>query len=62
MSEKSTCTCDGKHEGHICVLKSKNLQETLACVTDAPTVVCFNCGAEANSADNVCNPMALEQA
>ncbi|OPZ86655.1 MAG: hypothetical protein BWY76_00846 [bacterium ADurb.Bin429] len=60
MSADQTCKCDGKHQGHLCVLHSKGLAEEIACVTDKPTVVCFNCGREANSADNVCVPMPLE--
>jgi hypothetical protein len=29
-------------------------------LTNKPTVVCFNCGIEANAAENVCAPMPLE--
>lgn len=61
-AEKScNCTCEAKHEGHLCVLHSRGMTEEIACVTANPTVVCFVCGREANSADNVCSPMPLEQ-
>lgn len=55
------CTCTEKHGGHLCVLRSKDLTAEIAAVTDKPTVICFTCGSEANSADNVCNPMPLER-
>jgi hypothetical protein len=60
MSADQKCNCEGKHTGHLCVLHSKGLTEEIACVTDKPTVVCFNCGREANAAENVCAPMPLE--
>ena len=60
MSE--TCiTCGAKHTGHICMLKSKGLTQDIAHVTDQPTVYCFICGAEANSADHVCEPAPLKK-
>jgi hypothetical protein len=56
----TTCYCGAKHSGHICMLKSKGLTEEITHITDQPTVVCFTCGAEANSADNVCAPMPIQ--
>ena len=53
------CACGEKHQGHICVLKSKGLTKDVAHLTNQPTVVCFSCGVEANSAENVCEPMPL---
>jgi len=61
MSDNKECTCCEKHEGHLCVLRSRGLTEEIASLTDKPTVVCFTCGSEANCADNVCNPMPLEK-
>jgi hypothetical protein len=55
------CSCGAKHTGHICMLKSKGLTTEIAHITDKPTVVCFTCGAEANSSDNVCSPMPLDE-
>lgn len=60
MTEKKECTCSGKHEGHLCVLRSKGLDDEIAARTDNPTVICFTCGSEANCADNVCVPMPIE--
>ena len=55
------CKCGEKHTGHLCVLTSKGMTKEIADITDAPTVVCFNCGREANCAENVCNPMPIEE-
>ncbi len=61
MAEQApTCTCGEKHLGHICVLKSKGMNKEVEHLTKEPTVVCFNCGVEANSPDNVCAPMPLD--
>ena len=62
MESTTTCRCGAKHTGHICMLKSQGLTEEIAHVTDKPTVVCFTCGAEANSAEHVCSPMPIEEA
>lgn len=59
MESIKTCQCGAKHTGHICMLKSAGRLEEIAHITSQPTVVCFTCGAEANSEDNVCNPMPL---
>lgn len=61
MESAETCRCGAKHTGHICMLKSRGLNTEIAHVTDQPTVVCFTCGAEANSAENVCAPMPIEK-
>jgi len=60
MESNATCSCGAKHTGHICMLKSKGLAEEIAHITDKPTVYCFTCGAEANSAGNVCAPAPLK--
>lgn len=59
--EPNTCSCGAKHTGHICMLKSQGLDKEIAHITDKPTVVCFTCGAQANSADNVCAPMPIDK-
>ena len=53
------CQCGEQHSGHLCVLKSKGLTKEVEHLTDRPTVVCFSCGTEANSGENVCEPMPL---
>lgn len=60
MEPNSVCQCGAKHSGHICMLKSKGLLDEVAHITDHPTVACFTCGTEANSADNVCVPVPLD--
>ena len=59
MSFKATCRCEEKHQGHLCVLRSKELTDEIARLTDNPKVACFMCGAEANSPDNVCAPVTI---
>jgi hypothetical protein len=59
MTESNDCQCGSKHTGHICMLKSRGLREEIAHITTNPKVVCFTCGAEANSAENVCAPMPI---
>lgn len=58
--ENKVCNCGATHTGHICMLKSQGLTLEISHVTDKPTVICFTCGAEANSADNVCIPVPIE--
>ena len=52
--------CGPNHEGHICVLASKGEFEEIKQITKDPKFICFNCGRVANSQDNLCNPMPLE--
>jgi hypothetical protein len=61
METGATCSCGKKHTGHICLLKSAGNEEEIAHITNQPTVVCFTCGAEANSPENVCAPMPIEK-
>lgn len=61
MASEPTCGCGKTHSGHICLLKSQGLTEEIEHVTNKPTVACFMCGAEANSADHVCEPVPLEK-
>lgn len=60
MSSNDICSCGAKHTGHICMLKSKGLNEEVTHLTEHPTVACFTCGVEANSPDNVCMPVPLD--
>ena len=57
MSSQCKCHNDAQHQGHLCVLHGKGLTARIAELTDAPTVMCFSCGREANCAENVCVPM-----
>jgi hypothetical protein len=60
MTEQKICSCGEKHQGHLCVLKSKGMTELVQHLTENPTVACFICGSEANTAENVCEPVPLE--
>jgi hypothetical protein len=53
--------CAGDHEGHICVLASKEMFSTIAEITQAPEFICFNCGRVADQAKHLCNPMPINE-
>lgn len=57
--KKPVCNPD-EHREHICELERDGEWEILQCVTTGPKVRCENCGAQANSAKNVCMPADLE--
>lgn len=59
MESIKTCSCGEKHQGHLCVLKSKGMTKEVEHLTDKATVACFICGVEANAEDNVCSPEPL---
>ena len=47
--------CNDKfHNMHMCVLKSQGQHESVKRLSDNPTVECRQCGAKANSVENVC--------
>jgi len=52
--------CKGNHEGHICMLASKEKFEEIKALTKNPKYICFNCGRVADSEKNLCNPMSNE--
>lgn len=54
MSDKP---CKGDHQGHLCVLASKELFDEIKELTQNPKYICFNCGRVADSDKNLCNPM-----
>lgn len=56
MSEN---TCCGNHSGHICLLASAARFEDIKALTKNPEFICFNCGRVADKAENLCNPMPL---
>jgi hypothetical protein len=52
--------CEGEnHKEHMCQLRAEQNEELIKCLSDNPTVECSNCGAKANSPDNVCLPVDL---
>ena len=48
-----------QHKMHMCALKAENNDECIKTLSDKPTVECGNCGAKANSPDNLCSPQKL---
>ncbi len=52
-------TCSGNHEGHLCVLASKDQFEVIKGLAKQPEFICFNCGRVADEAKSLCNPMPL---
>ena len=59
MRDKNDCrNCDG-HDGHLCVLVSKNKIDEVRELVQNPKYICFNCGRVADDGHNLCNPMAL---
>lgn len=53
------CQCGEKHEGHICMLKSKGLLQEVDHLSLNPSFSCFMCGAEASSDENLCEPVPI---
>ncbi len=48
-----------QHKMHMCALKAEKDTDCIKSLSDKPTVACGNCGAKANSPENVCNPQKL---
>ncbi len=60
MNEKTCCESDKEHEGHLCVLVSRQQFEEIKNLTRKPGFICFNCGRVADHSRNLCNPMPLD--
>ena len=59
MEDKS---CNGDHSNHVCQLivdRNKDIDQIKDIVKD-PKFICFNCARVANSKENLCNPMLIE--
>ena len=48
------------HQGHLCILASKNRFDEIRELVKKPKFVCFNCGRAADSDKNLCNPMPVD--
>jgi len=59
MGKDKICTCEEKHQNHLCVLKCKGKVNKIKDLTGTPNVACLTCGEEANSEENVCIPVPL---
>jgi hypothetical protein len=58
--EENIMACNiEQHKMHMCALKAENNDECIKSLGDKPTVVCGNCGAKANSPENVCDPQKM---
>jgi IMP cyclohydrolase len=53
-------TCKGEHQGHLCVMASKELFKEIKEITKNPGHICFNCGRVADNSANLCNPMPID--
>ena len=48
-------SCDSEqHKMHMCALKSQGQDDIIKTLSDNPTVECRQCGAKANSLQNIC--------
>ncbi len=52
--------CKGDHAGHLCVLVSEKEFDDIRELVKEPAFISFNCGRVADSQENLCNPMPLE--
>lgn len=56
-------SCDSEnHQMHMCALKRQGLDDKIKSFSDKPTVQCRNCGALANSSQNLCAAHLLDDA
>ncbi len=53
---KPPCKHVELHTGHICELESQQEWDVIRQITGSPGFRCENCGAEADSARNLCMP------
>ena len=60
MSDQEKCKNGDCHDGHICVLMSKNKLDAVRELVQNPKFICFNCGRVADDGHNLCNPMPLD--
>jgi len=56
MEKRTPCRCGSDSHSHLCMLRSKGLQDEIARITSDPKYYCFTCGGEANCAENLCEP------
>ena len=59
MSCAKNSKCKGDHQGHLCVLVSKEKMAEVKDLAKDPQYICFNCGRSVHSDKNVCSPMPL---
>ncbi|MDD2899972.1 MAG: hypothetical protein PHI31_14810 [Desulfuromonadaceae bacterium] len=54
-----SCSNSEQHTGHMCERESQQEWDVIRQITGHPNVKCENCGAEVNSARNVCMPTEI---
>ncbi|BCR04148.1 hypothetical protein DESUT3_12170 [Desulfuromonas versatilis] len=57
----NTCPNPENHAEHICSLRAAGRNSELKKRTDRPAFACFNCGAKANQAGDLCAPTPLDK-
>ena len=60
-TEDNLCKNPENHATHMCALREAGKEEEIARHSDNPAFVCYNCGAKANEAGDVCSPTPLEK-
>ncbi len=58
-TSEQPCGNNELHDGHMCELESQQEWDVIRQISMNPNVRCENCGAEVNSARNVCMPADL---
>ncbi len=58
---KHACKSKHNHAGHLCVLFGEGKMDEVKALVTNPQFICFNCGRVANDAQNLCNPMPLNE-
>lgn len=59
MGEDKVCLCEELHRNHLCMLRIRGMTNAIKHETNSPNVACDICGEEANSEDDVCEPIWL---
>ena len=52
--------CTGNHQVHICELASNNKFDEIRPLVNKPEYICGNCGRVANTGENLCRPISLD--
>jgi hypothetical protein len=53
--------CTGDHKKHICELAAEKKFEAIKQMILNPKYICANCGRAADSDENLCNPVHINQ-
>ena len=58
-TEDNLCSNPENHPAHMCQLSEAGRTEEIRKRSDKPAFACFNCGAKANQAGDLCSPTPL---